>query len=68
MSVEVIKTIRCLGYNDIEYTLVSDGPSYMSVYANEIGEKYDEDRPLLYLHALEAKALASALLDLASTR
>ena len=68
MTVKVIKSIRVEGYNDIEYTLVTDNGQYIAVYASEIGRDYNEDNPIMYLHSLEAKALSAALLDLASTR
>jgi len=44
MSVKVIKSICVQGYvNDIEYSLVTEGGSYIAVYANEIGAKYNEE-------------------------
>lgn len=66
MAVKVIKSIRVEGYNDIEYTLVTEGGSYIAVYANEIGQEYNQDNPIMYLHSLEAKALSRALADIAS--
>ena len=64
--VAVVKSIRVSGYNDIEYTLMTDNGQYISVYATEIGDTIKEDNPIMYLHTLEAKALSRALGELAN--
>ena len=64
--VEVTKAIFIKGSYGIEYRVLYEGADSISVFAREIPEEFDYNRPLLFLSNDEAKAMARALGELAT--